>query len=496
MLKESGAVCLVTEGQKVPYDDAIPVIDVYKFDKLSADEACSRTKLLPADLAYIIYTSGSTGKPKGVMVGHQSVINLVCAQTKLFGIDSSERILQFAGINFDPSVEQTWLALLNGAALVLISKDTLTNSSRFNAYIITRAVTHLHATPSFFESIEFYEKNSLKRLLSGGEECRPQLARRLCKDFKLYNEYGPTETTVTSTTGLVNEEESRRRRISIGKPIDNTLIYVLDKNLQLLPIGIEGELCIGGEGLALGYINNPEMTKNKFVDNPFVSGQRIYKTGDMVRWRKDGNLEYLSRTDEQVKIRGMRLELGEIESQLCEHGLIREAVVIVREKNGVKYLVAYYVAVDKLDAAGIKSYLAARIPEFMVPAFYVQLDKMPLTVNGKLDKKALPDPEIGVLNAYVAPSSALEDVLTEMCSAVLKIGKERISVDADFFALGGDSLNAMQLVNRIEKRFNREFPLRMFYNFSTVKGMSKFIDARADDKAVISSDENHEYLTF
>ncbi|WP_344779259.1 amino acid adenylation domain-containing protein, partial [Aquimarina mytili] len=323
-LKDSDALVLLTEKSRVEaYQDAITTLTIsgikaYSEENLSVD-------IESQDAAYVIYTSGSTGVPKGVKVGHQSVINLIWSQQSRYDLQDDDMILQLSEVVFDASVEQIWTALLSGVGLVLIDKSTMLNSSDFNAYLAKHKVTCLLATPTFLENIELGSHDRLRTIMVGGEVCKTHLAARLCKEYTLFNAYGPTEATVISTIHRV-DSVSEEATIPIGRPLENTQAYILGKDKELLPIGVVGELYVGGESLALGYLNNEALTRERFVENPYLSNQRMYKTGDLARWLADGSIEFLGRIDEQVKIRGFRIELGEIENQLRGFTDLDEAI--------------------------------------------------------------------------------------------------------------------------------------------------------------------------
>jgi amino acid adenylation domain-containing protein len=468
MLRDSKAVYLLTEeSEQNNYNQYVDVINVHHPEV----ERCNRNNLQvtinPADVAYVIYTSGSTGKPKGVMVMHGSVINLIVSQTELFKITPEERILQFSTIGFDASVEQLWLALLTGAALVLVDKDVITDQGMFNAFLSENHISHLHATPSFLENITLEKQDELKRVISGGEECKVPLAKRLCKDYIFYNEYGPTETTVTATVKQVTEADTTAIKIPIGKPIHNTQAYVLGKHKELVPEGTRGELYIGGAGLAKGYLYDEILTQEKFVNNPFINGEKIYHTGDIARWMPDGTLEFLGRIDNQVKLRGFRIELGEIENQLAKYEPVKEAVVVLREQE--QQLVAYYVSEKEISTTDLKDFLYGELPEYMVPTYFVHLEALPLTASGKLDRKALPVPQLSMELEYVAPTNEIEEKLAEIWAEVLKLEKGMIGTNRNFFELGGHSLRAMVLANKIFKELNVSIPLKEIFEKPTIK---------------------------
>ncbi|MCP4157798.1 MAG: amino acid adenylation domain-containing protein, partial [bacterium] len=348
--------------------ESIEIIDINIINRqLSSTETQSHPSSIrhPASsLAYIIYTSGTTGKPKGVLIEHSAVVNLAISQAGRFKIDTRERVMQFSSITFDASVEQIFISLFSGAVLVLVDKEILLGGDKFDDYANKQAVTHLHAVPSFLATLKPTKNRGLRRVISGGALCPPGLAGRWISQCDFYNEYGPTETTVTSIELLVKEAHLTTT-LSIGKPIDNTLVFIFDKNRKLVPAGVTGELYIGGSGVAPGYLNKPELTAEKFVkasrqyavgsrtqqdgtapsfpNNQYpITNNTLYRTGDLARWLPDGNIEFLGRIDHQVKIRGFRIELGEIENSLLTHPEIKETVVLERElKEGDKSLYAY-----------------------------------------------------------------------------------------------------------------------------------------------------------
>ncbi len=427
-------------------------------------------------LAYIIYTSGSTGNPKGVGIKHKGVVNLIRNQREAFGISDSDRVLQFSPIYFDASVEQIWLSLLSGCTLVLIDENTLLDQQHLNAYIATQGVTHFHATPSFLETLELDNNNDLRRVVAGGEACKPSLATKF-EAYDFYNEYGPTETTVTATMYKVGKVQNNAS-IYIGKPISNMKGYVLDANMKVVPIGVVGELCLSGPALSDGYINRPELTAAVFVDNPFSDGSyaKLYKTGDLVRWLPDGNLEFLGRKDHQVKIRGYRIELGEIEARLQALDAIQQAVVEVKETAaGDEQLVGYLTTNEEMDSSKIISQLKEHLPEYMIPQSYVMLEALPVTPSGKVDRKALPDPEINI-EVYVAPSTEVERQLVHIWATILEMEEQGIGVTQSFFEIGGHSLKAINLSNKIKEVFSIEISLKEIFQNNTVLALAEIID--------------------
>ncbi|WP_445454937.1 amino acid adenylation domain-containing protein [Flavobacterium sp. HNIBRBA15423] len=443
------------------------------------DNTESKHKELPyvnaLDIAYVIYTSGSTGLPKGVLIQHESVSNLIQCQKEYFNIDKDERIVQFSPYYFDASVEQIWLALSSGSALVVLDGETLLEMDSFHSCLRENKVTHLHSTPSFLEEVDFNNLPSLRRVISGGEICKPGLAKKIASQYLFYNEYGPTETTVTSTTYQVNNAiEGSKDKVSIGRPIANTSLYILSDNLELLPEGVAGELYIGGKGLAQGYLKREDLTVKSFISNPFGEG-RIYKTGDQARWLPDGTIEYLGRNDDQVKLRGYRIELGEIEFYLEESAFINRAVVLVSGIGIHKKLIAYVCGDEPIEVTKIKTYLSSKVPDYMIPSAFIWMDNFVLNANGKIDKKLLPSPDFTIVEEYIAAENDTQRRLVTIWSQVLDIEEEKISITSDFFKLGGHSLLAITLINKIRKIYNVDIAIRDFFAHRTIAALSLHI---------------------
>ncbi len=474
-LEDSGSLVLLSNSKgALDYSSDLEVLDIGKVGSFS--ESALDLDIFSDDSAYVIYTSGSTGRPKGVQVGHQSVINLVWSQQGIYDFKDEDRVLQVSEIVFDASVEQIWTALLSGVSLVLIDKSTLLDSHRFNEYLDNHKVSHLLCTPTFIENIGLGIHSELRTIVLGGEVCKPHLAENLLAHYKLYNAYGPTEATVISTIYEVTRDSLTNSSIPIGRPIANTQAYILGNHKELLPIGVTGELYVGGDSLAQGYLHNDVLTKERFVDNPYHSGELMYRTGDLARWLADGTIEYLGRIDEQIKIRGFRIELGEIESHLRSYEGIDEVVLDVKDNDGDGYLVGYYTSLNAIDKGVLKQYLSDKLPEYMIPNYYVHLSEIPSNSSGKVDKKRLPVPELDYEEDYVGPSNDIEREITRIWSEVLSIEEQFISVDKSFFELGGHSLRAIVLVNKIAKEFNVQFPLEKIFENPTIKEQAGFID--------------------
>jgi aspartate racemase len=444
--------------------------------------------------ACVIYTSGSTGKPKGVEVLHRSIARL------LFGVDyvrldASQTFLHLAPISFDASTFEIWGALLHGAKCVLPAQR-FPSPAELGRLLHRHQVSVLWLTASLFNVVIDQAPEALsevRQLLIGGEALSVPHVRRalsLLPSTQIVNGYGPTEsTTFACCYPIPARLDETTESIPIGRPIGNTQVYILDAHLNPAPIGARGELCIGGDGLARGYLDRPELTNEKFIPNPFSRepGQRIYKTGDLARYLPDGNIEFLGRLDNQVKIRGFRIELGEIESVLAQHPVVHETVVLAREEApGEKRLVAYVVPKREFPHSTnyLRRFLQEKLPDYMIPSAFVQLESLPLTPNGKVDYRALPDPrnqDTRDPNEYVAPQDETERVLCRVWSEVL--GIDRVGLDDDFFASGGHSLLAAKLFARLDEAFGRSLPLGVLFNAPTVRLLAERYRSAPEPKA-------------
>jgi surfactin family lipopeptide synthetase A len=448
----------------------LEVLDSQELDNMLADYSFNNPNLNANsnNLCYVIYTSGTTGKPKGVMLEHRNVTNEILAQLNIIEIEPTDRLLLTANYVFDASVENIFMTIYSGACLHIIDEKNLLDLSFCEAYIHANKINILNSTPSY---ISTYSKDILKLmkcLILGGEAYQ-----NLGVDVDFYNTYGPTEATIVSTVA-VNDTH-------IGKPIANTTVYIVDNQLKPLPIGAIGELYIGGVGLARGYLNLPELTAEKFITNPFQTmaeqeqgiNARLYKTGDLVRYLPDGNIEYIGRNDFQVKIRGFRIELGEIENQLSKLDQVKQAVVLAVEQQGSseKYLVGYYVANELLDHEQMLDQLSKVLPEYMVPSVLVHLTNLPLTINGKLDQRSLPKPELVATVEYIAPVTKQEQLICEAFAEIL--GLERIGMNDDFFRMGGSSIKVIRVVAKLQKNFKIE--VSDVFKYKTPELLSKNI---------------------
>ncbi|WP_310482603.1 amino acid adenylation domain-containing protein [Chamaesiphon sp. VAR_48_metabat_403] len=435
------------------------------------------------NLAYINFTSGSTGRPKGVAIPHRAVLRLVLG-SQFTPLDRDRTLLQLAPTSFDAATLEIWGALLHGGRCILFPGNGIPDVRSLGTIISNYKITTLWLTAALFNTIVAEAPETLKgvsEILTGGEALSPthiRQAQSQLVDTQLINGYGPTEsTTFTCCYRIPNPIDPQATSISIGRPIANTQVYILDAALQPVPIGIPGELYIGGDGLARGYIDRPELTAERFVAHPFSEdpNAQLYKTGDLVRYLADGNIEFMGRSDDQVKIRGYRIELGEIETKLSQHETVREAIVIVRDARLVAYITA--AANQSPQPHELKAALRATLPEYMVPNAIVVLAKMPLTANGKADRRALPDLQMAIDPNFVAPSTATERTIAEIWGDVLSL--ERVGIEANFFDLGGTSLLGLQMVTRVQKQLNTDFRAVKLYQYPTIRTLARFLD-RAD----------------
>ena len=448
----------------------------------------------PNNLAYVIYTSGSTGQPKGVLVTHQNLVNHSSAIMNEYNINSSDKVLQFAAFSFDVVVEEIFPSLLSGATVVLRPQEFFASFADLVEFIEVQRLTVLNLPAAFWHEwvIDLSQSQKhlpscLRLLVVGSEKVQwskvAMWQKYAGRHIKLYNAYGSTEATITSAiyqTDLSNTE-NKSGIVPIGRPVANTQLYILDSNFQPVPIGVTGELHIGGDSLVRGYLNRSELTKEKFVPNPFSNSksQRLYRTGDLARYLSDGNIEFLGRIDNQVKVRGFRIELGEIESALNTHPQVQQAVVIAKEDTSKnKRLVAYIVAINcSLTSYQLCEFLKPKLPKYMIPSAFITLETLPLMVNGKIDRKALPVPDWETLGTqqYVAPRTAIEQTLTHIWQKLLL--KEKVSIHDNFFEIGGDSILSIQVVSRA-KNSGIEITTNQIFHNQTIAELARVANTK------------------
>ncbi|MER5642626.1 amino acid adenylation domain-containing protein [Kitasatospora sp. NPDC002227] len=464
----------------VVLDDAATVAELAGLSGQGVTETERRLPLLTAHPAYVIYTSGSTGRPKGVLVSHAGVAHLVAGHVRWLGVGAGSRVGQFASAGFDTFGWEWFMALLTGAASVVIPQDRRLGEA-LPVFLAEQRVTHVTLPPAVLATLDAGSVDRGVVVVTAGEACPPEVMARWAEGRRLFNSYGPTETTVDATLWQCDPASSV---VAIGTPVVNTRVYVLDESLQPVPVGVAGELYVAGAGLARGYLGRAGLTGERFVANPFgAPGERFYRTGDRARWTAEGQLVFAGRSDQQVKIRGFRIEPGEVESVVVGHPQVAQAVVVVREDEpGDKRLVAYVVADGDSTELGssVREFVAERLPQYMVPSAVVLLDAVPLTVNGKLDRKALPAPDLGSGVAHRPPTTPREQQLCEAFEEVL--GVTGVGLDDDFFALGGHSLLAVRLASRIRKALNVELPIQALFEAPTVAGVAERLES-ANKKA-------------
>ncbi len=451
----------------------------------------------PEQLAYVIYTSGSTGRPKGVLIEHKGLVNLALAQIQCFDIDQHSQVLQFASISFDAAVSEIATSLLSGACLWLPTKaQLLENFTEFS-----QSITHLTLSPSYLSSLPEHALPKLQTLVVAGEASPLSLLQHWANKGRLLNAYGPTEATVCASFAECSPQQSQ---VTIGQPLANTRIYMLDPENQVTPIGIAGELCIAGIGLARGYLNRPKLSAAKFIELDVLGKkERLYKTGDLARWLADGQIEYLGRIDHQVKLRGFRIELGEIEAVLTQQSIVKEAAVVVHGQGEERLLVAYLVlADDTAQVYVLRDLLKQRLPDFMMPNHFVALTHLPLTPNGKVDRNALstrPLEQLATTAVYTAPRNALEQQLVTIWSKVLKRAPDSVSIHSNFFDLGGHSMLAVRLLAQIEKHMGHAIAVTTLFQAPTVAQLAAtFSQTATEEQAVqvIQAQGHHPPLFF
>ena len=471
------------------YETPMFALDI-QLDTLETDASNPVATSSAGDLAYIIYTSGSTGQPKAVLLEHRGFVAMVQHHSAAFGVQPSDKFLQFYGLSFDSSLFEIFMPLLSGAMLVFVEKATIDDPARLSAYVEAQGITSLTLPPVYASTLDQARLSSVRRYVSAGDHCRVDDALRMAGSADYYNSYGPTETSVCVTHYKVDPQRAYGSRIPIGKPITGTTIYLLDDDRRLVPEGVVGELGIGGVGLARGYLKRDDLTAQAFVPNPFVPGERMYLTGDLAVWLPDGNLELIGRKDNQVKIRGYRVELGEIESVLDQHPLVKESAVVAREDDmGNRRLIAYVTGAGTIDTADLKTLLRSRLPAFMMPSVFTVLDAMPLTANGKIDRKAL----AAIVEAASvsdgttgAPQSAVQETLVGIWQDVL--GVAHVGINDNLFDLGGDSILIIQIVSRAREAGLKLAPNQLFDHQTIASLASVAVEVRSTEAPAAEQD--------
>lgn len=492
LLRDSRVRVMLTQSHLASrfHSKDVEIICLDSVPEKSNFESGTLQETKPENLAYVIYTSGSTGNPKGVMVEHRSAANLVMEQTGAFHISEESRILQFASMSFDASVSEVFTALLSGATLVLARREQLLSPELLAKFIRDKRISVVTLPPTLWAAIPADEMPDLKTAVSAGEACSVEVASKWSYGRHFINAYGPTEATVGPTCYEISGQKMLCGFVPIGRPIRNMRVYVLDENQQPVSAGIRGEICLGGVGVARGYLNRPELTAGAFIDwngDAETGRQRLYRTGDMGCWLPDGTLQYIGRTDGQVKLRGFRIETGEVEAVLQQRSDVGEALAVVREDQpGDKRLVAYVTGQNGkiLTPVELKKYLQDRLPEYLVPATVMVLKSMPLTPNGKVDRKALPAPwgqrSVTGTAAYVMPRTSVEAAVATVWQSVL--GIEKAGVNDNFFDLGGHSLLMAKVHSRLQEMFHLEMSLVEMFRHPTISAMAEYLSQKRDER--------------
>jgi amino acid adenylation domain-containing protein len=520
MLQDSGAKVLLTNLPKVhhSFNCQLSIVN-YKLSMSLPGAPLHHSSFIAHHsrcLAYVIYTSGTTGKPKGVMIEHRGLVNYIWWAAKTYVREEKLNFPFYTSLSFDLTITSIFTPLITGRAIFVYEGDH--NEWLIEQVIDNQNIGIVKLTPSHLKLIREKETppphpgqgghlpGGIKRFIVGGENLDTQLAKDVCMDFKdieMYNEYGPTETVVGSMIYKFDPQKDKRKSVSIGDPIDNTKIYLLDRKQKPVPMGIAGEIYISGAGVAGGYLNNPGLTAETFIKNPFVRGQRMYRTGDLAVRLPDGTLEFTGRVDHQVKIRGFRIELAEIENQLLNHHQIKDAAVlaIVRpgghgpvdvppgaahDGNGdQKHLSAYIVSDKEWAAPELREYLSKKLPGYMIPSYVVQLEKIPLTANGKVDKKTLASLNVGpgTGSDFAAPQNDIEKRIAAVWMEILQLDK--VSIHENFFDLGGTSLDLVRADVRFKEVFNSEEDfISKILQYTTIRSLAQYLNREQDKEAV------------
>ncbi|GAA0894235.1 hypothetical protein GCM10009122_39150 [Fulvivirga kasyanovii] len=486
MLDNAGARLLVTDsvmmfdaveffqGQLVAMDLGLP-------EQGDEKPGNPETTCKSSDLLYVLYTSGSTGLPKGVAIEHRSFVNMLLSQADITGVKDTHRILNMLPYTFDVAHYHLYLGLFAGASVIHPNKERINDSASFISYINEQQATLGAITPAYLDAIDPEKLDKFEVVFTGGEVPNTHIRDYLVSNGKKYiNHYGLTETSCNSVVYSFSEADIDKPELPIGKPIHNTYVYVLDKHMRQVPKGVIGELYISGIGVAREYINNPELTRQSFMDDPFTPGNKMYKTGDLVMLQPDGNLVFKGRKDKQVKIRGFRVELGEIEKALLAIEGIESAVLATqKDQFEVNQLVAYLVCSGQFTVTFLREALNKTIPDYMIPAFFVEIPQIPVTSNGKTDFEALPDPETNSIDSGVQfekPGNAIQEKLLAIWQNVL--GREKISIHDNFFELGGNSLKLVQVLNQINQEYPDQLEISDLFKAYTIDLVSKLIKSK------------------
>jgi amino acid adenylation domain-containing protein len=484
MLEDAGAGVVLTEQKlerRLPAFWGQTVLMDAGWERIGEErDSEPESEAKAENLAYVIYTSGSTGRPKGVMVAHRGLCNLVEVEKRVFGLGERSRVFQFASLSFDASVWEIFSALAAGGSLHVYARERTMPGDELVSILKEDQITMVTLPPTALEALAQEELSNLQTVIAAGEACTAEIVEKWAVGRKFFDAYGPTEATVCVT--MSECEAGHNRRPTIGRPIANAQVYILDREMKPAPVGVRGDMYLSGVGVARGYLGRPELTAERFVPNPFgdEGRERLYQTGDVARYLSDGSIEFIGRADDQIKVRGYRIELGEIEAVLNEHRSVRRSAVVAEEdENRSTRLVGYVAGGDGVTVAELKRHVRERLPEYMVPESIMMLEEMPVNANGKIDRKRLPSikdagrqPE----QEYVAPRTPVEELVASIFEEVLKV--DRVSVHDDFFKIGGHSLLATQVTSRVRSIFKLEIRVGNIFEAATVETLAKLLIAK------------------
>ncbi|MCL9807483.1 non-ribosomal peptide synthetase [Flavobacterium amniphilum] len=493
LIKDSGLKLVISDTAGLVIDNC----DCLNINEINFENYCCdnlNSVISSDDSAYLIYTSGSTGLPKGVVVSHTSNVNMSLDQIRTFEITESDKVVWFASVAFDASISEIMMSLYSGATLTIPTEETIKDKDQFVDFIKVTKSSVVTFPPSYLGLLSEEEISGLRCIITAGESANPAKANAVvASGTDYYNAYGPTECAVCVSIYKVSKDDIDKSIIPIGKPISNLQVYILDERLKPVPIGVSGKLYVSGVGLAKGYLNRTELTNEKFIPNPFAENQLMYETGDLACWLPDGNIEFLGRKDQQIKIRGYRIELGEIENAISQFSEdLKQVVVEVKENNQEKVLAAYFVSVADVNKSELRAFLQEKLPEYMVPGFYVALNELPLTPNGKIDRKALPEitSEDIIRKEYVAPRNETEEKLIGIWQGVL--GIEKIGITDNFFELGGHSLKITKMLYQINESFGIELQMKNVLALQNVEALGELIETEIAFKNGIKTNKTND----
>lgn len=480
LIQESEMKLILTDTPDFKSEKNIEYINL-KEERIYSEKNINPGKTVKSENpAYIIYTSGSTGRPKGVVVSHSSLVNYINWAGNVYNEGSNLNFPLYSSISFDLTVTSLFTPIVNGAAIYIY--DTQSKEFTIDSILEENNLGVMKLTPAHLQILteEKLNESNIKVFIVGGEELSTGLASKVNSNISVYNEYGPTEATVGCMIYKYNPDTDKGQSVPIGIAAGNQEVYILDSKQMIVPVGVVGELCIGGNGLALGYLNNLELTSSKFIDHPFKEGEKLYRTGDLTRWLANGNMEFIGRVDDQVKIRGFRVELGEIQKVLSRFKYVNDSLVIAKKEVSNTILVGYYTSGIEIDRNEVRNYMLKKLPNYMVPSFFMRVDEIPLTQNGKIDYRRLPKYDLKNNSDYVGPRNEMEKNVVEIWEDVLDVKGYKVSVYDNFFELGGNSISLLTLNSKIRKKFDIELSISDLMVSPTINDIMTYLKKPID----------------